>query len=278
MRRRIGVLGIGLAILCLASCVNMGSVSPLSSLERSMVYHPKPFSDELRGAEAAFEDAHFVSSDGTKLHGWFIPHANPRAVALFMHGNGGNITNVASTLVLLNERHGLAVMSFDYRGYGQSEGKPEEKGILADARAARAWLAMRTGVAEQNILLMGHSMGGGVAVDLAASDGARGLVLSNTFTSLPAVGNHHLPLLPTRLLMTQRLDSLSKISRYQGPLLQSHGDADQVVPYKLGRQLFDAANEPKTFITLAGGGHNDPKDENYRIELDAFIDALPPLL
>src|SRR5690606_21254788 len=103
---------------------------------------------------------------------------------------------------------------------GRSEGVPSEQGILADARAARQWLAQRAGVREQDIVLMGESLGGGVMVDLAASDGARALILENTFTSLPDVAAFHYPWLPVRTLMRTRFDSLSKIGNYHGPLLQ----------------------------------------------------------
>lgn len=200
----------------------------------------------------------------------------PAAVVLFMHGNAGNIASRADTLAILNQRHRLSVLAFDYRGYGRSEGKPSERGILQDARAARAWLARRTGVAEQDIVLMGRSLGGGVAVDLAANDGARGLVLASTFTSLPDVGAHHFRWLPTNMLMSLRLDSLSKIKQYRGPLLQSHGDADRVIPYELGVRLFEAAPGPKRFVTIPNGDHNDPQTEEYRVALDEFLATLPP--
>ena len=101
-------------------------------------------------------------------------------------------------------------MTFDFRGYGRSEGTPNEQGILQDARAARAWLARRTGMAERDIILFGRSLGGAVAVDLAAADGARALVLVSTFTSLPDVARYHVPWLPASMIMTQRLDSLAK--------------------------------------------------------------------
>jgi fermentation-respiration switch protein FrsA (DUF1100 family) len=204
-----------------------------------------------------------------------LGHPKPRAVALFCHGNAGNIVSRGELLWILNQRHGLAVMTFDYRGYGKSEGKPSERGILQDARAARTWLASRAGVAEADIVLMGRSLGGAVAVDLAARDGARGLVLASTFSSLPAVAAHHVPWALPSLNMTQRLNSAKKIRDYFGPLLQSHGDADELIPIELGRKLFDAAPGPKRFIVLPGAGHNDPQTEEYRLALDEFIASLP---
>ena len=267
------------AVVCVlfqSGCAVMGRFSPLRPLERSLIYFPAKTSVQSNAELAGnLEDAFFRSADGTQLHGIFIDHPKPIAVALFMHGNAGNVSHRVDSLRLVTERHGRAALVFDYRGYGRSDGKPDEEGILEDARAARAWLANRMGIAETDIVLMGRSLGGGVAVDLAAKDGARGLVLASTFTSLPAAGKAQLPWVPTSWLMTQRLDSLSKISDYTGPLLQSHGDADTVIPYELGQQLFAAANEPKQFITIQGGDHNDPQSEEYRRALDRFLAELP---
>ncbi|QJW95472.1 alpha/beta hydrolase [Frigoriglobus tundricola] len=112
-------------------------------------------------------------------------------------------------------------------------------------------------------------------MDLAARDGARGLVLESTFSSLPETAASHLPLLPVRRLMRTRFDSLAKIPNYCGPLLQVHGDADRIVPPALARKLFDAANEPKWFVSVPGAGHNDPPSRAYIEALDRFFDALP---
>ena len=204
----------------------------------------------------AVEDAWFTAADGTKIHGWYVPHAQPRAVVLFCHGNAGNITHRADVIRELHDRVGARVLVFDYRGYGKSEGKPDEPGVLADARAARTWLAQKAGVAEKRIVLMGESLGGAVAVDLAA-DGARALILENTFSSMPDVAAHHYPWLPVRLLMRTRFNSAAKIRSYHGPLFQSHGDRDSIVPLKFAKRLFDAANEPKHFLLVKGADHND---------------------
>jgi len=270
-------LPIALAMLA-GGCAAHRSLSPLAPLERSLIFYPAPYPEgEWDPPYLPHEDVWFTAADGTKLHGWYVPHPRPRAIALFMHGNAGNITSRAPGLAMLRYRHNIAVMAFDYRGYGRSEGTPSERGILMDARAARKWLAERTGVAERDIVLMGRSLGGAVAVDLAAKDGARGLVLASTFTSLPDVGKHFTPLLPTRMMMTQRLNSRAKIRDYHGPLLMSHGDQDSVVPYELGRRLFETAPGPKQFITIHGGDHNDPQSEEYRRAFDAFIASLPPV-
>lgn len=265
-----------IVLFLLAGCSALGPLSPLVPVERALLYQPSPFPESAAlPKNLPFEDAWFEAEDGTRLHGWYLGHPEPRAVALFCHGNAGNIVSRGETLQILKERHGLAIMTFDYRGYGKSEGKPSERGILQDARAARAWLASRASVEETDIVLMGRSLGGAVAVDLAARDGARGLVLASTFSSLPEAAAHHVPWIFPNLNMTQRLNSAKKIGNYSGPLLQSHGDADQLIPIKLGRKLFDAAGEPKQFIVIPGAGHNDPQTEEYRHAFDEFIATLP---
>jgi uncharacterized protein len=243
-------------------------------MENSLIYFPSVYPEGIwdpPGLE--FEDAWFESADGTKLHGWYVSRANPRAVVLVAHGNAGNLSHryeLLQQLAALN----VSTMIFDYRGYGRSAGVPSEEGILADARAARRWLATRAGVREHDIVLMGESLGGGVMVDLAAHDGARGLVLENTFTSLPDVAAFHYPWLPVKTLMRTRMDSAAKIGKFHGPLLQVHGDADTIIPFVIGQQLHAAANEPKTFVTIAGGDHNDPRSPAFIAALDKFLSGL----
>ena len=250
------------------------SFNPLAKIEKSMVFAPSRYpAGNWQPPGLVFEDATFTASDGTRLNGWFVPHPQPRAVVLFCHGNGGNVALWGDELRILHDRMGVSVLGFDYRGYGRSEGTPSEAGILADARAARTWLARRAGITENQVVLMGRSLGGAVAVNLAA-DGARGLILESTFTSMPEVGHAALPWLPVRALMHTQFNSLAKIGTYHGPLLESHGTADRLIPYAIGRQLFEAANEPKQFVVIPGGDHNDPQTDEYYAALSAFLGRL----
>lgn len=243
-------------------------------LENSLIFFPMPYpAGEWHPAGLTFEDAWFQAADGTRLHGWYVPTPNARAAVLFCHGNAGNITHRADIVKMLQRRVRVSTLLFDYRGYGRSEGKPNEPGVLADARAARRWLADREKIAEADVVVMGESIGGAVAVDLAARDGARALVLESTFNTLPNVAAYHYPWLPIRWAMRSRFDSIGKIGDYHGPLLQSHGDIDTIVPLRFGRSLFDAANEPKQFLELPGHDHNDPMPPEYYDALAAFLDA-----
>jgi len=147
--------------------------------------------------------------------------------------------------------------------------------VLCDARAAREWLARREGIAAQDIVLWGRSLGGAVAIDLA-TDGARALVLESTFSSLREAAAAHYPRPLVGLLVADRLNSAEKIKEYRGPLLQSHGDADRTVPYALGQRLFQAAHEPKRFITIPKGDHNDPQNEAFFRAVEELLAGLKP--
>jgi fermentation-respiration switch protein FrsA (DUF1100 family) len=246
------------------------------SLDEILALFPAKYPAGDWEPEGAFEDCTFTSSDGVALHGWYWPAPQPRAVILHLHGNAGNVTHRAAMAKFLVQRFHVSVMLFDYRGYGRSEGVATIEGLSIDARAARNELAKRANIDAAEIVLMGESMGGGVAVDLASTDGARGLILQSTFSSLRDAANAHYPKLLVKMLVKKkRLDSAAAIASYHGPLLQMHGDADRVVPFSSGQKLFEAANEPKTFIRVPGGDHNDPPPEKFFIALDAFLGALP---
>ena len=247
------------------------AMGPLHHFEQSMVYQSHVYPNGHYDAAQSLENVWFQSADGTKLQGWYTSPPQPKAVVLYCHGNGGNVSHRRDVIRELRDRHQLAVFVFDYRGYGRSAGTPSEEGLIADAKAARAWVAQRTQVDESDVVLFGRSLGGGGAVQLAADDGAAGLVLVSTFASLPEVAASRFPFLLPKLIMRNRFPSAARITEYPGPLLQSHGDADQVIPYSQGEKLFAAANEPKQFIRVDGGGHNDPDTGKFHAALAEFL-------
>src|SRR5438132_914061 len=195
MDRYASRLSVILSALCAtAGCAALGPYSPTARLEQHGIFQPAKYpKGEWQPTTVLVQDAHFTATDGTKLHGWYVQHPQPKGHALLLHGNAGNVTLLAETLRTLNRRHNLAVLALDYRGFGKSEGTPSEQGLYQDARAARRWLAQKEQIAEADVILMGVSLGGAVAVDLAAHDGARGLVLASTFTSQPAADHTRTP-------------------------------------------------------------------------------------
>jgi uncharacterized protein len=245
-------------------------------LETWLVYPIPPLEwGDWKPAGIKYEDVYFDSADGTRLNGWFLPGANPKRAILYCHGNGEDVAAVAAFAVHLSETTDAAVFIFDYRGYGHSSGKPNEAGCIADGAAAQHWLAKRMDIHPNEVILMGRSLGSAVAVALAAENGARALILENAFTTMPDVASLHYAWLPVRWVMKNQYDNLTRIQKYNGPLLQSHGAADTIVPLTLARRLYEASpSSVKKWLELPHLGHNDPPPASYYGELASFLDAV----
>ncbi len=159
---------------------------------------------------------------------------------------------------------------FDYRGYGRSEGIPTVEGVIQDARAARAKLCELAAIKDSEIVLMGESLGGAIVTQLASDSPPRALILQSTFSSLRDVADVHYPKL-SWLVPRNKLDSVSQIVRYQGPLLQSHGKMDRTIPFSSGEKLFRSANEPKQFVAIDSADHNNWHTDAYLDQLDGIF-------
>jgi fermentation-respiration switch protein FrsA (DUF1100 family) len=244
------------------------------SIDELLLFFPSKYpSGNWTPQDLRFEDVWFSAEDKTRLHGWYCPCENPRATILIAHGNAGHVASRAPWLKYLQSEARVATFMFDYRGYGRSEGVPTVEGALLDAKAARAKLRELSRIDDSAMLLMGESLGGAIAVRLAAESAPRGLVLQSTFSSLKDVADVHYPKL-SWLVPPAKLDSVAQIVRYHGPLLQSHGTADRTIPISSGEKLFLAANEPKTFAKIPGADHNNWLTEDYLTQFDEFIRRL----
>ncbi|MGC1276418.1 MAG: alpha/beta hydrolase, partial [Planctomycetaceae bacterium] len=248
--------------------------------QRSLLY-PALQSEPLPAADYAMsgirlDDVETATADGLTLHGWYArptPIAGEpalRPVVLYLHGNGGHRVHRLDDLDLLTGC-GASVLLFDYRGYGENAGEPSEQGLTLDARAMWDYATKELDVPPERIVLFGESLGGGVAVELAAAQCEAGtppggLILRSTFSSMTDAASHHYPWLPIRLALLDRYDSKSCIGNVTCPILSLHGDADEIVPLALGQKLFDAAPRQsasgvdKRFVLLSGAGHNDVID------------------
>ena len=247
-----------------------------SSLIDAILFYPSDDSDgNWRPKGLPFEDVQFESADGTKLHGWYCKCKDPQAIVLVAHGNAGNVATRGWLLRELLTKVKVSVFLFDYRGYGRSEGKATIVGALADTRAARTKLGELASIKDSEMVLMGDSLGGAMVVQLAAESAPRGLVLQSTFSSLRDIAKVHFPSARTEIVDVKTLDSTNQIGGYSGPLFQSHGSADGTIPFELGQKLFRAANEPKTFYSVPGAGHNNWLTSEYLRELNSFISKLP---
>lgn len=246
----------------------------MTFLETWLVYPIPPVDrGDWRPAGLEFEDVWFTSADGTKLHGWFVERPQAGRAILYCHGNGEDVSLNAELVAQMSEALQASVFIFDYRGYGHSEGTPTEAGCTADGLAAQRWLAQRIGEQPSDIVVMGRSIGGAIATAIAAEQGAQALVLVNAFSRMTDVAAHHYSWLPVRLMMKNRYDSIAQIRNYAGPVFQSHGTADWIVPIRFARELFAAApTTQKRFLELADRGHNDPEPASYFRELADFLD------
>lgn len=274
---RRGMIALLLAPVVLFLAVVAHHVWSTWILEEAIWFDPAPESyGNWQPENLPYEDVWFTC-DGQKLHGWLVEHEDPRAVVLFLHGSSANLSYRDEVVRKLHDELQVTVMVFDYRGFGRSEGELNgEQALVDDSLAARRFLAEQTGVPESDIVLYGRSLGSALAIELASRDGARAVVIQNAFTSLPDVAHEHFRFAPVYRTMKYRLNSVEKIGRYEGPLLQSHGEQDDVVPLEQARRLFDAANEPKTFMIEPGFEHATPSSQAFYDAFDTLLDKLEP--
>jgi len=243
--------------------------------EHNQVYHPDRILTHT-GSELQrpFEDIYFRADDGVELNGWFFPaktnSGRGSLTVLYCHGNAGNISDrVGMCEALLST--GVSLLVFDYRGYGRSEGRPSETGTYADATAAQEWLQEK-GFGATNIVVYGESLGGGVASEVAVRNQVGGLILQNTFTSIPDLGAELFPYLPVRWLARIHYSTISKLPLIRVPVLVMHSRGDHLIGFHHAEKNFAVANEPKLFCELKGG-HNDPL-----MDRQEFIDAIERFL
>jgi len=245
-------------------------------IDELLLFFPSKYPNgDWNPEDLQFQDIFFAAADGTKLHGWYCPVETPRAVVLVAHGNAGHVASRAPWLRYLQTRANVSVFMFDYRGYGRSEGRPSVEGAIQDAMAAREKLCEIAAIKESGMLLMGESLGGAIVIQLANKSPPQGLILQSTFSSLRDVADVHFPRL-SWLVPRNKLDSVTQIAAYRGPLLQSHGTADRTIPFSSGAKLFGAANEPKTFVTIENADHNNWMTDDYLKRLDEFIARVSP--
>lgn len=257
------VIGYGIAVIFIAQ------------FQDHLVYFPtKEISRTPTDIGLAYKTVRFRSRDGLLLSGWYIPHPNSDTVILFCPGNGGNISHRLMPIDLLHAM-GLSVFIFDYRGYGESEGRANEEGTYQDAQAAWEYL-LSMGYKPNNIILYGQSLGGAVAAYIASEREPKALILEGAFTDITALAQEHYFLLPVGLISRYRYDTVSYLQKTNAPVLIIHSTHDKLVSYRHGQKLYDTAHEPKTMLTIYGG-HNTALMESQKVYthgIRAFLKGL----
>ncbi len=241
--------------------------------KRSLFYPAKEIEYLPRDLGMDFEDVFFKTPDNLELNGWFVTSKDAAYTVLFCHGNAGNISHRLEKLKFF-QGLGCNIFIFDYRGYGRSKGVPSEKGLYNDVQGAYNYLLSRKILPEQ-IIGYGESIGGAVIIDLASKNRLSGLIIDSSISNAKDMVKIVYPFLPY-WVFSSRWDSLNKIRLITAPKLMIHSINDEIVPFKLGRKLFESAPQPKEFLQVRGG-HNSCFFESEDILKKKIADFLRSL-
>jgi uncharacterized protein len=274
----------------------------IAFFQRYLIYQPTraaTIDPLLSGLQAdRVERIRVPTADGLELNGWCVrafaaprdaghDDSNTHPTVIFFPGNAGHRGYRAIELDQLS-RLGADAYLVDYRGYGDNSGSPTEEKLAADAQAVWKFVTTARHIPPSRVVLLGESLGGGVATRLAselsqAGTPPGGLILRSTFSGLAEVASYHYPWLPVKTFLIDRFPSAERIAHVTCPVLVLHGNADEIVPFESGKQLFDAApaasttSIPKTFVVLSGAGHNDIQytaREPYQAAVKQFLDRM----
>ncbi len=269
-------------ILLWAGMIFFGFAATLLAMENRIIFQPLVFPEgDWNRAERELqpEDISFSSPDGLRLHGWWLPHPSARATLIWYHGNAGNISTRWQNLKFLKALR-VNLFVFDYRGYGKSDGVPDEAGLQEDSLSAYDFLVKEKRISPERLFLLGRSLGGVFAAYTASQRPSAGLIIESSLTSARDMAGVMYPYLPIGWAVNARLDTLSRVARLTLPKLFVHGTVDQVIPFAIGNRLYEAAAPPKIFYPIQGASHFNLIETGgpayFRI-LDRFIgDNLPP--
>ena len=241
--------------------------------QRKLLYHPN-FSNHITGDGLihSIEKINIKTEDNIDLKGWFHLKDLKKKTILFFHGNAGTLDNRIYKLNLLGNLD-INFLIIAWRGYSGSSGKPTELGLYQDAKSAVNWLNLK-GIAEKNIILYGESLGTSVAIEIGQHKNFAGIILEAPFTSMADTGKKHYPFFPVKLLLKDKYENENKIKNIKFPILVMHGEADRKVPFRMGKKMYELANEPKYFYFSKHDDHMMEYNENLLEALRKFIYSL----
>jgi uncharacterized protein len=260
-----------LALLLLPMSIYLAMVVALYVYQRNLQYFP----DTQRRSPAEVGASGFLevtlrTTDGLDLIAWYKPAPAGRPTILYFHGNGGSVSTRWDKNTVYGEKFG--VLAVDYRGYGGNPGTPSEESFVADGHVAYDWLVSQ-GISSDKILMLGESIGTGVAVQVTAAKPVRAIALEAPYANAVDIGAERYWFMPVRLLMKDQFRSADHIKQIKAPLFIIHGNKDRVVPFAQGRKLFELANEPKQFIEVPDAGHGMIGDEAIWRRVLEFFEA-----
>ena len=244
--------------------------------QRNLLYHPSVdnyLKNQVVSEPTEIEKVKITTSDKIDLIGWFYNQDLKKfKTILFFHGNAGTLENRTYKLNHFKDLN-VNFLIIAWRGFSGNEGKPNEMGLYEDAKSAIKWLKMK-GINEKNIILYGESLGTGVVVQVAQHKNYAGVILESPFTSMVNMGKKYYPFFPVSLLLKDKFESYKKINNISVPVLIMHGKVDKIVPYDMGKKMYELANEPKFFYSQEYGDHMIEYDEKLLTALKKFILSL----
>ncbi len=253
----------------------------LVSMEARLVF-PGARDGDFDRTDIEHQDVWITTAEGNRIHAWFLKNNNDNSgpidqqyAMIMSHGNAENISTMLEEAQRYRKVHQMHVLVFDYRGFGKTPGPPCEQSALIDAEAAHQWLRQQTGLPAEQIFVFGRSLGGGIAVHLAARFDAAGLILDRTFSSVSDVAADQYWFVPVKAIIVNSFQSTSRIQNYHSPYLQLHGTVDEVIPIRFAKQLYESAPSiQKQFVETPDTTHLDPWPIEFTAATDSFIEAI----
>jgi len=231
----------------------------LQALEKQLIYFPPRYPSGFppeQTYKGEVEEVWLDTTDGIRINAFYRSNPASKQALLWFHGNAENIGSGLVQMRML-AKVGVNILAVDYRGYGKSEGRPNEAGVYQDADAAYEYLVNRRHFRPEDIFIYGHSLGGAVAINMASRQPCGGLIVQSSFTNARAMTRQIFALPLIEYLVKSRFDSEQVIRNVQAPILVVHGTRDDVVPFAMGQRIFAAAPDPKRFYQIEGAGHNN---------------------
>ena len=240
--------------------------------QRTFMYHPNVKNTDSTTVQFKYKEVYIESEKDIKLKSWYS-YLNPnKKTILFFHGNAGELGARTYKLNKFNDLD-LNFLIISWRGFSGNNGKPTEQGLYKDAQKAVEWLEKK-GINKKDIILYGESLGTGIAVELATKNEYSGIILESPYTSMIDMGKRFYPFLPISILQKDKYNSLKKINMIKSPILVLHGKSDTLVPFYMGKKIYDAANEPKYYYFPDFDNHMMTYDQNMLKTLSNFVNEI----
>jgi fermentation-respiration switch protein FrsA (DUF1100 family) len=241
--------------------------------QRSLLYHPNENNYSGDEISVGIEKVKISSSDNLQILGWYHEkNLKDFKTLIFFHGNAGSLENRIHKINHFRDMD-INFLIIAWRGFSGNKGKPTEQGLYDDGKSAIEWLAKK-GVREKDIILYGESLGTGVATHLAQNKNFAGIILETPFTSMIDAAKKFYPYIPVNLLLKDKFENKKNIKNINSPILVMHGEADQIVPFSMGKKVYEIANEPKYSYFTKYDNHMMEYDENLLKALKSFLDSL----